>query len=32
VSVLVRNEFRPTSADLWLKPPEELVAFLEHWR
>ncbi len=32
VSVLVRNEFRPTAADLWLKPPEELVAFLRHWR
>lgn len=32
LSVLVRNEFRPTAADLWLRPPGELVAFLEHWR
>jgi len=32
VSVLVRAEFRPTAADVWLRPPEDLVAFLEHWR
>jgi trehalose-phosphatase len=31
LSVLVRPEFRPTAADLWLKPPEELLAFLARW-
>lgn len=31
VGVLVRTEFRETEADVWLKPPEELVAFLRHW-
>ncbi len=31
VAVLVRTEFRETEADVWLKPPEELVAFLRHW-
>lgn len=31
LSLLVRSEFRPTSADLWIKPPEELLRFLEHW-
>jgi trehalose 6-phosphate phosphatase len=29
--VLVRTEHRDTAADLWLTPPEELLAFLEHW-
>jgi trehalose-phosphatase len=29
--VLVRNEVRETSADLWLTPPEELLSFLERW-
>ena len=29
--VLVRNAFRPTSANLWLKPPEELLEFLDGW-
>lgn len=32
VSALVRAEFRPTDADVWLQPPRDLVAFLEHWR
>ena len=32
IGVLVRAEFRPTEADVWLKPPHELVAFLDHWR
>ena len=32
IGVLVRAEFRPTEADVWLQPPHELVAFLEHWR
>ncbi len=31
VGVLVRPEFRPTEADVWLKPPQELVEFLRHW-
>lgn len=30
--VLVRPEFRPTNADLWLKPPEELLEFLTQWK
>jgi len=29
--VLVRREFRPTVADLWLKPPDELLDFLKRW-
>ena len=29
--ILVREELRPTAADLWLKPPEELMQFLENW-
>lgn len=29
--VLVRPELRDTHADLWLKPPEELLGFLEGW-
>lgn len=29
--ILVRKEFRPTSADLWLRPPEELLTFLKNW-
>lgn len=29
--VLVRPVTRPTMADLWLKPPEELIAFLDRW-
>jgi trehalose 6-phosphate phosphatase len=32
LGVLVRSEFRETNADVWLKPPDELVAFLENWR
>lgn len=31
VAVLVRPELRPTTADLWLKPPEEVRKFLMHW-
>ncbi len=31
LSVLVNPELRPTRADLWLIPPEELVAFLHRW-
>jgi len=29
--VLVRKEPRPTKAELWLRPPEELLAFLHKW-
>ncbi len=31
LTVLVRPEPRPTSADLWLQPPQELIHFLEEW-
>ncbi|MBN2135945.1 MAG: trehalose-phosphatase [Acidobacteria bacterium] len=31
LSVLVRNEFRPTIAQTWIKPPEELFHFLRKW-
>jgi trehalose 6-phosphate phosphatase len=31
LGVLVRKEFRPTAANLWLKPPEELFEFLTGW-
>ena len=29
--ILVRPQHRPTAADLWLKPPEELGEFLQQW-
>jgi hypothetical protein len=28
----VRSEWRATTADLWLRPPEELLAFLTRWQ
>jgi trehalose-phosphatase len=31
LSVLVRNEYRPTGADVWIQPPEGVVAFLADW-
>jgi len=31
LSVLVRSELRKTAADLWIRPPEELLSFLERW-
>jgi trehalose 6-phosphate phosphatase len=31
LSVLVREELRPTNADLWLQPPDELIRFLCNW-
>ena len=31
LAVLVRPEYRPTRAELWLRPPEELLSFLESW-
>ena len=32
LTVLVRNEYRPTAAEIWLRPPSELQEFLEQWR
>jgi trehalose 6-phosphate phosphatase len=32
LAVLVRPEFRETAADLWIRPPRELLAFLRRWR
>lgn len=32
LGVLVRKEFRPTNADLWIVPPGELKVFLDSWR
>ena len=32
ICVLVRKEFRPTEADLWLQPPDELLSFLGDWQ
>ena len=31
LKVLVRDELRETLADLWLKPPADLIFFLEQW-
>ena len=31
LSVLVRREFRPTAAESWIRPPEELLSFLRRW-
>lgn len=31
LGVLVRPAFRPTAADIWLRPPDELLSFLESW-
>jgi trehalose-phosphatase len=31
LGVLVRGKLRETKADLWLKPPEELLHFLKRW-
>jgi trehalose 6-phosphate phosphatase len=32
LSVLVRGDWRPTVADAWIRPPEQLRAFLRAWR
>jgi len=32
IAVLVRPRFRKTCADVWLRPPRELLAFMKHWR
>jgi trehalose-phosphatase len=31
LSVLVRTHVRDTAADLWIKPPQQLIEFLENW-
>lgn len=31
LGILVRKESRPTAADIWLTPPEELLEFLSAW-
>jgi trehalose-phosphatase len=31
LSLLVRPEYRSTTADAWLRPPEELATFLNDW-
>jgi trehalose 6-phosphate phosphatase len=31
LTVLVRPEYRETNAQIWLRPPRELVSFLEQW-
>lgn len=31
LSVLVRDEFRDTAADVWIRPPEGLIDFLTAW-
>ena len=31
LGILVRKELRPTAADIWLTPPEELLEFLSGW-
>jgi len=28
---LVRAELRPSEADVWIRPPGELLAFLDRW-
>jgi trehalose 6-phosphate synthase/trehalose 6-phosphate phosphatase len=32
LSVLVRGQFRPTAADLWIQPPQEVRDFLVRWQ
>jgi trehalose-6-phosphatase len=31
LSALVRSTLRPTDAELWLRPPREVVSFLVRW-
>ena len=31
IAVLVRPEYRPTNADIWVRPPDELGRFLRDW-
>jgi trehalose-phosphatase len=32
LGVLVRDELRKTKADVWLRPPQELIEFLRRWK
>ena len=32
LSVLVRGQFRPTAADLWIQPPQDVRDFLIRWQ
>ena len=32
LAVLVRAEHRPTAAHVWIRPPQELLAFLTQWQ
>jgi trehalose-phosphatase len=32
ISVLVRPKYRPTAADFWIRPPEDLLGFLADWQ
>ena len=32
LTVLVRTEWRPTRAQVWIRPPEELLWFLKEWQ
>ena len=31
LSVLVRSDYRPTVADVWIRPPEGVIEFLSDW-
>ncbi len=31
LTVLIRPEYRETNAQIWLRPPDELIAFLQRW-
>lgn len=31
LTALVREQSRPTAADIWLQPPQELIQFLQDW-
>lgn len=31
LNVLVRDEYRRTLADVWIRPPDEVAAFLSSW-
>ena len=32
IAVLVRPQYRDTLADIWIRPPRELLAFVRRWR
>ena len=31
LGVLVRSKKRPSEADIWIQPPDEMLAFLDRW-